>query len=68
MKRIIITETDTGVEVEQFYKDISDEEWRLLKDNNEVDHYGGVVGFQRLLHHGMREVKMKHMKTKREKK
>ena len=68
MKRIIITETDEGVEVEQFYKDTSDEDWRLLKDNNEVDHYGGVVGFQRLFHHGMREVKMKHMKTKREKK
>jgi len=69
MKRIIITETDDGVEVEHFYKDPhADEDWKLLEDNNEINHYGGVVGFHRLYHHGMRETKMKHMKAKREKK
>lgn len=61
MKRIIITETDDGVEVEQFYKEPPDEDWKLLED----DHHGGVVEFQRLFHHGMREMKMKHMKRDR---
>lgn len=65
MKRIIITETDEGVEVEQFYKEISDEDWRLLED--EIDHHGGVVGFHRLFHHGMREMKLKHIHAKRDK-
>lgn len=67
MKKIIITETDEGVEVEQFYKEVPDEDWRLLETDNEIQHFGGVVGFQRLFHHGMREMKLKHMHAKRDK-
>lgn len=67
MKKKIITETDEGVEVEQFYKEVPDEDWRLLETDNEIQHFGGVVGFQRLFHHGMREMKLKHMHAKRDK-
>jgi len=58
-RRIIITETDNGVEVEQF----------LVERNGDVhkaDDTENPMDIHRLFHQAMRETKMKHMKAKRE--
>lgn len=60
MKRIIITETDDGVEVEQFLIDNCGD---LHKDESE--HFMDIHHF---FHQAIREVKMKHIKAKKEKK
>ena len=60
-RKIIITETDDGVEVEQF----------LVERNGDVhktDDTENPMDIHRLFHQAMRQTKMNHMKAKKVKK
>ena len=60
-RKIIITETDDGVEVEQFLVERNGDVHKDESSENPMD-------LHRLYHQAMRETKMKHMKAKRVKK
>ena len=70
MKKIIITEDDNGlVEVEEYYKGpYVFDDWKLLETEKDIQAHGGITKFTSLFHHGMRQIKIKHIKSKKEKK